>query len=124
MGNIMEPTEKAPTEKRRVMTHQGLVEKEVPIIQAKPSTSSASPPTTEDGKPYGENVWGRATPFTKVVNPELHMKPNKPFGLFGLALFSACAAGLVWVKINEEPQIQNREEEPRHDEFGDQGRKR
>ncbi len=93
MGNSdSAPT--TPPKTRKVMTHQGIVEQVVPDVP-----SSAAPEVLSES----EKVWGRATTFSKIINPELHMKPNRSFGVLGTITFIGIMGYLAVLKSRETP---------------------
>jgi hypothetical protein len=93
MGNDQSISKK--TETKTVMTHQGIVRQEFEIISDKP----ASP--TDSHKANAERVWGRQTPITRILNPELHMANNRNLALVGTVLFAGCAVYLGSVFLEE-----------------------
>ena len=54
----------------------------------------------------GGDAWRRRplSPFFRIVNPELYMKPNLRVGIFGTGLFVLVLGGLAWQKHSYEKQ--------------------
>lgn len=60
-----------------------------------------------DGGSHGGpgNYWRRnSTPFSRIVNPELHTKPNLTVGLLGTALFAILLSNLFWQRHSMQKQ--------------------
>jgi hypothetical protein len=54
----------------------------------------------------GDDAWRRrpVSPFFRIVNPELYMKPNLRVGILGTCLFVLVAGSLAWQKHSYEKQ--------------------
>ena len=105
----------------RVRTHQGIVEREVPIENPKIGEGGGIAgqevnTAQSQYRKHAERVWGKATPFTRVINPELHMKPNKGLGAIGFGLFCVAAAWMTYIKLDEPNHAKRLEEMRRAEE--------
>ncbi|KAH7420458.1 hypothetical protein KP509_13G008500 [Ceratopteris richardii] len=54
----------------------------------------------------GGDGWRKpsSSAFSRLVNPELHMKPNLPVGIIGTSIFFLVIGGLLWQKRTHERQ--------------------